>query len=249
MFFLMSIKMCDNYNYIINQPNCSHILLRSVDRDDYFNTSPSNFQVQLSKPVRANRAQISYAHIPNTYYNITNKNNKFLLNTVQQSMPPGCYSLNELIAELSIILNTIGVSNITFNSISNLLTIGLDVNFSIDFNVDNSLANKVGFLKFNYTGANTYTGSYVPKIYENCIYINTNFCTHIQTTSPNKNISFVIPNTVNKGEIIQFYSSTQFNLQPIIANQTIGIIQLQLLDENGDQLINIGDWQIMIQLV
>lgn len=233
--------MCDN----LNVPTSSHFLIRSIDREEYYSSSPSSFRVQLSKPLRGNKAQIAFAQLGNTYYNITNKNNAIKYNNVLYTVPEGCYSLNELMSTIGSLLTL----TVSFDSIVGRMTIQSGVIFTLDLTIDNSICKKIGFLPQVYAAALSYTGSYVPKLYDNSIYIQTNFCAHIQTTSPKKNVSFVIPHTGNKGDIIFFYASSQFSLQPIIKDQTIGILEINVLDEDGDILKNLAEWQMMIQIV
>lgn len=228
----------------------SHILIRSADRDNYENSTPAKFRVNLSKPQKATKAQISFAQIPSTFYNITSKNNAFEGDSIF-TIDPGNYSLSDLLVALKNKLDATYADTFTvsFDVITGLVTISAVLAFDINFNVPNSIAKKIGFLEANYTGSNSYTGVFVPKIYDNVIFISTNFGSVIQTTTNKKNVSFAIPHNVNRGDIIQFYSQTQFSLQPRVRDQTIGYIEFEVYDEDGNLCQGLADWCIMIELI
>ena len=148
------------------------------------------------------------------------------------------------------ILAPLGSVSVTFDIIKELMTISNSVNFSLNFNVNNSIVGALGFNpQLTYSSNTSFVGSQVPKLFDSSIYISCNFCTHIQTTSQLHNVSFVIPHNVNRGEIIQFYSSSQFALQPHIQNQTIGAVEFIVFNEEGRVLQNLADWSIMLHII
>ena len=246
----MLYKMCDS-----QLVSSSHFHIRSSDRNDYWNTTPADFTINLSKPLKGTRAQIAFCQIPATYYNITSTNNKFnggsgdALN-ISFTVPIGSYNLNDLMSAIQNLLNSIGPATVVYDNITGLINISNDVSFSLDFNVDNSIASVLGFSpNKEYIDDTSFTAWQAPKLFDNAIYISCNFATHIQTTSNLKNISFLIPHNVNKGEIIQFYSSTQFALQPHVKEQTIGSVRFMVFNEKGELLQGLADWAIMIQII
>lgn len=243
--------MCERSQFATS----SHFLIRSADRNDFWNSTPSKFSVNLSKPLKGTRAVISFLQMPATYYNITSTNNKIkadigaVANTVY-SLTPGNYTLNDLMTALQTLLTPLGVPVISFDNIANLMTIANNVNFSLDFNFDNSLSVVLGFSPLlSYSNLLSFTGQKVPKLFDSSIYIGTNFATHIQTTSKLKNVSFVIPHNVNKNEVIQFYSSTQFALYPKIKDEILGNLEFTAFNEKGELLQGLGEWQIMIEII
>lgn len=225
----------------------THFHIRSADRNDYWNTTPSDFTINLQKPLKGTKAQISFCQIPNTYFNITNSNNKFSYDDVPYTVSIGCYSLQEL---MNAIQNLLPVgSTVSYDSITGLIVITTINSISFDFAVNNSIAPVIGFNpNETYTGT-TLIGWQSPKLFDNAIYIGCNFATNIQTTSNLKNVSFVISHNVNKGEIIQFYSASQFNLQPRVQEQTIGSIRFTVFNEKGELLQGLADWSILIQII
>lgn len=233
----------------------SHFHIRSADRNDYWNTTPADFTINLQKPLKGTRAQISFCQIPATYYNITSSNNKFnggagLSTATSYTVPIGCYNLQDLMSVIQNLLTPIGITTVTYNNITGLINITNVNPFSLNFNVSNTIAAVLGFNPSQtYSNSTSFTAWQSPKLFDNAIYISCNFATHIQTTSNLKNVSFLIPHNVNKSEIIQFYSSTQFALQPHVKEQTIGSIRLTVFDEKGELLQGLADWAIMIQII
>ena len=233
----------------------SHFLIRLADRNDYWSTSPSKFTINLQKPLKGSKAQISFCQIPNTYYNITTNNNSFNAGlgasvATNYQITPGNYTLNDLMIAIQNILAPLGTISVTFDTITELMTISNSVNFSLNFNVSNSIAKVLGFNpQISYSNALSFISYQVPKLFDSSIYISCNFCTHIQTTSSISNVSFVIPHNVNRGEIIQFYSATQFSLQPHVKNQIIGNLEFIVFNEDGKVLQNLADWSMMIQII
>ena len=238
--------MCDSSQYVNN----THILIRSMDRTDFWGQTTSNFKLTLSKPQKGSKCQLSYCQLTNTYYNIKNSNKYLVVNGNNYSLDVGTYTLNSLMAALQNLLVDEGAFTITFSTLTNLITIDGGHVFTMNLNIPNSIAKVIGFNPYaTYAGRSSYTGTNLPKIYDNAVYINVNFANNIQTSSQLKNVSFVIPNNKNIGEVVEFYSNTQFSLQPRVQNQTIGDVQIQVFDEEGELLVGLGEWCMMIQIL
>lgn len=234
----------------------SHFLIRSSDRNSFWDTTPANFNINLQKSLKGRKAQISYLQMPVTYYNVNSSNNTFTANIVDApetiiNVTPGSYNISDIINYLQGALSFLGTVTVTLNPITFLFTISCNNIFYLNFNVNNSIAEVLGFNpNLIYGGQLSYTAQKAPKLFDNAIYISCNFATAIQTTTKKlHNVSFVIPHNCNKGEIIQFYASTQFSLQPRIFEQTIGIIEIKVFDERGRQLENLGEWVMMLEII
>jgi hypothetical protein len=66
--------MCDNSN-----PN--YLLINTKYRNDFYNTSSSNFRIYLNKNINIKKyIKLQYFSISRTNYLITEKNNKFRIN-------------------------------------------------------------------------------------------------------------------------------------------------------------------------
>lgn len=236
--------MCDPY------VTSTHFKIRSIDRNNFWDTTPSKFSINLSKPLKGTKAQITFCQIPNTYKNITDQNNAIEANGTTYLIPTGAYTLPDLMTAIQTVLAPLGTPSVTFSPITSKMTISNGVNFTLNFNIDNSISKAIGFSpNLSYSGQNSYTGLLVPKLYDSAIYIVTNFAISIQSTSNIKNVSFVIPHNTNRSEIIQFYSASQYTFQPRVENQTLGYLEFEVRDENGRILENLGEWTIMFQIV
>jgi hypothetical protein len=172
------------------------------------------------------------------------------VNATDIALQTGAYTLSDLTTAIQNAIGFLGTVAVNFSVKKNLITISADVAFSLDLTVNDSIVNVIGFEKKIYTGGFDYVGIFLPKLYDNAIYISCNFCTHMQTTTPAlHNVSFIVPHNVNRGEIIQFYNASQFSLQPRIRDQTIGYIELSVFNEKGELLQGLGDWLIMFEIV
>ena len=221
-----------------------HFYIQSEDREDYNNTSPANFRVALSRELNPHCIEVSFCQLPNTFYNITASNNNFLFNNVPQTITPGCYTLSEALTEFASVTGlTVG-----YNDITNLITISAGANFSLNFNVQNSIGKLLGFKTILYSAQNSYTGTFGPKIYHSAVYISLNIGNGVLTSSGLKNVSFVIPNNVNKSELIQFYARTQFSLAPNVKKNGIQHFEVRVFDEKGNELQGLSDWSLLIKL-
>lgn len=220
-----------------------HIYINSKDREDRDNTSPANFRIKLYKEVNPKCAELSYALIPNTFYNITSVNKNYGFNMVQQTIPEGCYTLNEL---LQYIANQTALT-IAYDDITNNITISSNVDFSLDFS-NTELGGMLGFQKRGYAEQPTYTAEFGPRAYCSAIFIDTNLGSGVINSGDHQNSTFTIPVNVNKSEIIQFYSKTQFSISPKVRENGIQFLEIKLRDEYGQILSGLSDWSCMIKL-
>lgn len=222
-----------------------HFYINSIDRENKSSTTPANFKVNLFKEINPCYAELSYALIPNTYYNITTNNNKFGINATTYTIPTGCYNLNDLLSE---IVNLAAI-NIVYDDVKNKITISSNVNFLLDLNLNNSVAELLGFLNEVYENQSSYTAEMHPKIYNLALFIETNLGAGIITSCDNlKNTTFVIPANVNKSEIIQFYSKTQFSINPKIRQNGINFLEIKVRDEKGNIVEGLSDWSFMVKI-
>lgn len=228
----------------------SHFTINSKDRDDYYLGNPASFRVSLPKPIKVECAKLSSAQIPNTFYNVTANNNKITANSVNYGLSPGCYSLNDLTQALQALLAPLGTVTVSYDNIAGFVTITNSVAFSLTFGA-NSVAKLIGFNPgLTFTGQTSYTGTLTPKVYSSAVYIGSNLGTAIQTTCRQRpDYTFVIPNTCNKGEIMQFNALTQFDLRPRVKSNFLSVLEFVVYDEDGNQLQGLADWNMTIQVL
>lgn len=222
----------------------NHFFIQSEDREDYNNTTPANFRIMLQNEINPKCIEVSFAQLPNTFYNITAANNSFLYNAAPFAVTPGCYTLQEVLLEIT---NLTGLT-IGYDDITNKITILSGVVFSLNFNVQNTIAKAIGFKTILYSGAAMYVSSFGPKIYQSAVYVSMSIGTGILTSSGLKNVTCVIPNNVNKSELIQFYSRSQFSLAPNVKQNGLQYFEVRVFDEKGNELIGLSDWCLLIKL-
>lgn len=224
-----------------------HFLINSCDRDD-INTIPANCRINLPKLINPICAELSFAQIPNTYYNINTSNNAIGTGVTTYFITPGCYSLTDLLQALATLLNSI-TPTITYDDITNKISISAPLAFTLDFTVPNSLYHKLGFRKIIYEDSTLYTASFGPHVFDNFIFININDIPGgVMTSNKNMyNASFVVPNICNKSEIIQFYAHSQFYLNPRVNTSNLQYLDIKIHDSDGRLLDGLSDWSMMIK--
>ena len=227
-----------------------HLYLQSIDREGA-GSDPANCRITLGKSLKPQCIALSYAFIPATWYNITSRNNQFAVPPTTYTVPPGCYTLADIMQAIADLLVAHNVT-VVFDDTPNRMTISTTNPFiNIDFSVANSIGRTLGFQNVLYSDEQSYTSSFVPKLYSNSIFISINGINSGCITSQNKNIqnsTFIVPANVNKNEICQFYKHSQFNLQPRVRD-TINFFDIRFFDEDGFQLINLADWSLMLELI
>lgn len=227
-----------------------HLYLSSIDREDS-NSDPANCRITISKALSPKCISLSFAMVPCTWYNITSRNNQFEVDATTYTVPPGCYTLSDLMQAIADLLVAFHVSVSYDDTASRMIIATTDPFININFNVSNSIASKIGFKKILYSDAQSYTSSFVPKLYENSIFISINNIQSGCITSQNKNIqnsTFIVPVNVNKSEILQFYQHSQFNLTPKV-HDTVNYFDVRFYDDSGYLLENLGEWSLMLQLM
>ena len=70
-----------------------YLTINSIDRQS--DQTPSNFTINIRTGLQYKTCKLILAQIPNTYFNITDYNNKIIINGVTKSMSPGNYNLTE----------------------------------------------------------------------------------------------------------------------------------------------------------
>jgi hypothetical protein len=56
--------MCENSSALPS----THFLIRSADRENYWETTASDFTINLQRSLKGSKAQISYLQLPVNYY-------------------------------------------------------------------------------------------------------------------------------------------------------------------------------------
>lgn len=220
----------------------SHITFHSHNRINYDSTTPANCEISLNKTIKASCAELSFFMAPNIFYNITDKNNFFLINNNELMLENGCYTLNELLTAILALL-PIG-SNVEYNNVLNKIKFTFLAPTDLEFNAG-TLHRTLGF-PFGHNGpATEIISTFPPKVYNNCIFVETNLSNNIVRQS-GLHSTFCLPINSNKGEMIIFHRNTMFNSRPKVNNNEIKNISVVLRDEYGEVLQGCGDWTMIL---
>ena len=227
-----------------------HLIIKSQDRQDWSNTTPSKFSIQLDSRIIINkctRMKLVSAELCNTFWNINNSNNSFIINSVIYTFPPGSYSLNDLLTAMGILLNTTYPSmTFAYNTLTSNITIANSSNFTLDLtNASSKFYQVLGFLPQLYSGANNYTGVFTPTIDSLYFTINFDIGAHVQSSNGYKS-TFVIFNNVNKNNYIMFNDRTNYEHYTRIQDQLQNTINIELRDCNNNLLQGASEWVCML---
>ena len=240
----------------------TQILIRSQDRQNYSNDSPSQFRIELSSSIAANKCMVNdhgvkhptkvkliSCMIGNTYNNVNTTNNVIIVNGTKYSVPVGNYSLTDFITALQ---NLLIVSNpsmvITFNSLTSNITISNNAPFTLDL-TQSYIYQLLGFQNETFSGSSSYTGKFTPTIDYLCLFINMSIGGFVDTSNQFGNkVTFVIQNNSNKDGYITFNCKTQYSAPTRIHHQISNTINISLLDSNNNILQNASEWYMLLSI-
>lgn len=220
----------------------THISINSTNRINYNNTNPANCEISLNRAIFANCAELSYFMTPNTFYNVTSKNNTFLLNAGLITVDPGCYSLTDLTTELLSLLPA--GTTLLYNAVTNQIELTFLVATTLDFSISR-FYQILGFKKKAYGPSTVFISEQPPKIYQTNIFIRTNMASNIVNDLGNRS-TFIVPICQNRGEMITFHNRTMFSSRPKVKGREIKNISFVLTDEYGEILEGAGEFTIVL---
>ena len=224
-------------------------------------TSSTDFTISIGQSISIKQSVIQSVSLPNTMYNITDKNNVTYLErnlgTYIIIIPVGQYNIANLIIELQTQLTTIDIASTV---VLNPLTLKLDFTFSLPsrFTCDafSPLSNVIGTFAFNQTHYPTvasisFSAFALPDLTGlRNIYI----CSRILAQGINSilengvNLPLVlnIPNTAPFGSVNYYESNeTLLNLKTYKQGQNTQFIDIQLRDVDKNIIdLNGQEWSI-----
>ena len=222
----------------------THISINSTNRIDYNNTNPANCEISLNRAIFANCAELSYFMTPNTFYNVTSKNNTFLLNAGLITVDPGCYSLTDLTTELLSLLPA--GTTLLYNAVTNQIELTFLVATTLDFSISR-FYQLLGFKKKAYGPLTVFISEQPPKIYQTNIFIQTSITSGIVNDLGNR-CTFVCPISSNRGEMITFHNRTHWSSRVFIKNTEIKNIKFLLKDEYDELLEGAGEFTMVLAI-
>ncbi len=227
--------MCDNSN-----PN--YLLINTKYRNDFYNTSSSNFRIYLNKNINIKKyIKLQYFSISRTNYLITEKNNKFRINFsnnffLNVIIPIGNFTPLQLCEAINFQIDYLKNFNLTYNSQIFKLTFNCDIEFNIDF-TQSDFYKLLNFEKRIYNSVNN-------KIVSNIIFFNYPLYLNLviknissssfQNSDNSKESHFIINcgSSYNFGENIQ-YKSNENDIKILVDNINISYLDFILMDDQN----------------
>ena len=207
--------------------------------------------IQLDSPVKANRIRIAHMEIGNTIYNVTNRNNAVNLDGSLVNITPGNYNMTDLLNQIESEFNSSNSDtfDISFSDSSSKITIvDSTKNCTLDFDVDNSLADLIGFDRNStYTGSDTYIGSF-PADLNAPIFVYIDSVSSNFVTSDDKRMSFYIPNTEARNNTIYYNENEEFAQSCNAYGSTFKQMRIRIEDKFGSLHNNVGPWRMVLRI-
>lgn len=228
--------------------NIRYLTINSIDRENFETTS--NFSIKVTNGLLFNSAKLIFCQIPNTYYNITESNNKIIINNFTVEMTPGNYNLDEFFNEFS---NNIDetISGISFNDVSGILNFTLTNNLNVRFPSSGSMHSVLGFPKNYNVTSNSHNSSFPPSLAKHIVYLDVSEFSSNHGTSDEQSGSFTwaINNNVNKNDIILFNEKTNYNqiINCKDYNKYVYKISVKVKDINNQIVQGLGEFVALIQ--
>lgn len=131
----------------------------AVNSRDRITGNSNDFTYQLGRVLQnVNSFSLDFISIPIAYYRVNSTNNRFDVGASQVTLTEGDYTITTLATEVQTQLQAIN-ANYTCSVSGNYLVLAHTTTaFTLDFNVDNSAYEVMGFVKTgSYTGTTSYT--------------------------------------------------------------------------------------------
>lgn len=225
--------------------NRRYLLISSSDRKS---GSPTDFMAKLNYSTKFDKCELINVFIPNTYYNITESNNKILINGIVSPFPIGNYTLEQFFSQFLITYSAV-VNDITFNDISQKITISSAAGFNLSFPITGSMHEILGFDKNSSVFINVTESLYPPSIIQQNVFIEIEYLSSNQMSTNNySSYTFIIPNDSNKNSIITFNNKT--NYQQFINNMNtvnhLFNLNVRLKNKYGEILQGLNEWSLIL---
>ena len=231
----------------------NHIKNIYIDSVDNFESNGlhNDVSITLDEVVSADQYRLVHFEISNVMYNVNASNNAVNLDGSPVTIQEGNYIMSELLTRIQTDLNASSGDTFvaSYSDITGLVTIADSTgNYALDFDVDNSFADVIGFDRnATYSGTNTYTGSFPPDL-ENPIFIEIDSVSSNYVTANSQKMSFYIPNTEARGNTIYYNENEEFaqSCQGYGARYK----QMRIKIKNKYNLLhtNVGPWRMILRI-
>lgn len=227
-----------------------HLHLHSKHRsvgdtgDLIFHLESAHTRVEDGETMRIAVAQVI---IQRDWYNVTNRNNKLTIAGIPIELPPAHYSISEVITYLATALPAFIFE---YNKQTNSVSCSSIASFELDFSLDDSIHEILGFEKAVFTGASTYTGTQGVYIQNTmAVRIHSNVPTSSYQSNPNalvySNVLAVVPCNARPSDLIVFTDSLNHQFTHLPA---LNELHIWLTDELGFPIQPKGEWMLTLEL-
>lgn len=224
-----------------------YIFIDSTNRLDSVDDDPANYKIKLNEDIDAQALELLKVQIPNTFYNITRRNNYLFIDGNRREIQAGNYSLQELLNQLT---NDIAeISGITFDDIIGEVVITLTGSLSLNFG-DSFMYQILGFTRgYNQTSTN-HTSIRGPAIYDLELFLTISGAdSGFASSSSHHNSTFIVPNNTNKNDLIVYYQNTQYEqcVTYTSSNKNNRILNIKWKNQYGDLFENLCEHTMILK--
>lgn len=234
------------------------LILDSKDRTE-MSTSSTDCNFIIQPGLTCKEVEVLSLVMPMTQYNINATNNSIYFFDVSQknfSIPPGNYSITDLLTTLKSLFNSTSPYGftVTYSDISMKITITASLSsFQMSFGsyTTNSSAYILGFSDDNTTLALSHTSDFsIDLSLPLYIYCSIDeFSTNIKSTNNFDNATFVFPNKVNSSDILLFSKQTDYEQRSKVTEVNMQALRVRWTIHGNSTLdINNNDWSLILGL-
>lgn len=220
----------------------------SIHSTDRKSGTPSNFYIDIKDGIKFSSCELLLAQIPNTYYNVTDNNNKININGSLKTVGPGNYNLDELFNVVRLLDDSI--SDVTFNDVTGVVTILTTGPINISFPSEGSLNFILGFpIEYNQT-VDTHNSSFPPSLAKHVLYIDVDrfSSNHSSSLQYSTSFTFSVPNNVNKNDVISYNEKTNFKqaINCRNSNEIIYNVNIRIRDQYNQIVSGLSEWSCLL---
>jgi len=222
-----------------------YLLINSNDREQ---GTPSDFKIKLPYAIPFKCCELIYCMVANTFYNITDANNKIIIDNITYAIPQGNYNLDEFLFTFQLTIET--VQAITFNDNTGQLVITMPaVGANISFPSVGSIAYVLGFSN-DYNATTVYhTSTNTPSLIDTEFFIDVQELSGNFMTTSNTYLSptFCIPNNTNKNDLNVYYKHSQYPQHALVRDDKLQWLNIRLKNQYGEILKNASEWSFLLE--
>lgn len=217
-----------------------YVYVNSSNKTDR-TTSNATFEVEMRNIIKGgSRVSLQYVSMPNTFYNVTSKNDTYSFDSTEGTVAHGRYTLTEILTALA----TATTYTFAYDPITNSISVTDGVAFTLEVG-DNSILGDLGFQSSGFSLLTHYSTNEPKFINPQNVYLCIN---DINTSHLNRgfNFSYQVPVNTVRGDVLQL----QYCDYPQIgrASDDIQRIEVVVRDEEGLIVEGLSDWNFCLRI-